>query len=162
MKLPDTHAIATRATSPRAMLVLAPLILAGCEPRPAPPPAAPTPAVAIDSGRVAVAGGALYYEAAGKGAPVILLHGGNLDRRMWDEQFGELSQHYRVIRYDARGYGRSSAADQAFSAHEDLAGLMRGLNLVRASLVGLSLGGRIAIDFALAHPDQPVARLLAE
>jgi pimeloyl-ACP methyl ester carboxylesterase len=154
MPRPDAH---PAARSLRAVLVLAPLILAGCEPRPA---AAPTPA-AIDSGRVTVAGGALYYEAAGKGAPVILLHGGNLDRRMWDEQFGELSRHYRVIRYDARGYGRSSVADQPFAAHEDLAGLMRGLNLERASLVGLSLGGRIAIDFALAHPGQVERLVLA-
>jgi len=110
-------------------------------------------AIAVDSGYATVDNGRLYYEAAGSGAPVILLHGGNLDRRMWDEQFATLRPHFRVIRYDARGFGRSSPADQPFAAHDDLAALIRELNLTRASLVGLSLGGRIAIDFALAHPE---------
>lgn len=111
------------------------------------------PAASVDTGRVEVDGGTLYYEAAGTGAPVILLHGGNLDRRMWDEQFALLRAHYRVIRYDARGYGRSSPADHAFQAHEDLAALFRELKLPRATLVGLSMGGRIAMDFALDHPE---------
>lgn len=135
------------------------IILLACDPPPE--PSQSLSRTAIDSGRVEIEGGTLYYEVAGQGPPVILLHGGNLDRRMWDEQFELLRQHYRVIRYDARGYGRSSAADQPFEAHEDLRTLMRGLKLERASLVGLSLGGRIAIDFALAHPDQVDRLVLA-
>jgi pimeloyl-ACP methyl ester carboxylesterase len=115
--------------------------------------------VAPDSGRVRVAGGTLFYESAGAGTPVILLHGGNLDRRMWDAEFVALQRTHRVIRYDARGYGRSGPADTPFSAHDDLRVLMDALRLPRASLVGLSLGGRIAIDFALAHPDR-VERLV--
>ena len=118
-------------------------------------PARSTPDAAVtsvDTGRVAVNGGSLYYEAAGVGPPVILLHGGNLDRRMWDLQFALLRQRYRVVRYDARGFGRSSAADRPFAAHDDLAALVRELHLSGAALVGLSMGGRIAIDFALAHP----------
>lgn len=71
---------------------------------------------------------------------------------MWDPQFELLRTRYRVVRYDARGFGRSSAADQPFSAHDDLAALMRGLHIAHASIVGLSLGGRIAIDFALEYP----------
>ena len=59
----------------------------------------------------------LAWREVGQGRPVILLHGGNLDRRMWDEQFELLRQHYRVIRYDARGYGRSSAAERTTKAH---------------------------------------------
>ncbi len=150
----------TSEAGARLTVVLASWFLLGCEPQPAPPPAALSQ-VPVDTGRVTVGGGSLYYEAAGQGSPVILLHGGNLDRRMWDEQFALLKRHYRVIRYDARGYGRSSAADTPFQAHEDLAGLMRGLKIERASLVGLSLGGRIAIDFALAHPDQVDRLVLA-
>lgn len=107
----------------------------------------------VDSGYVAIDGGRLYYEAAGSGASVILIHGGNLDRRMWDDQFALLQKQFRVIRYDARGYGRSSPADEPFAAHDDLAALLRGLRLTRASIIGLSLGGRIAMDFALAHPE---------
>ena len=114
---------------------------------------APT-AMSPDTGRVPVPGSSLYYESAGSGSTVILLHGGNLDRRMWDAEFAALERTHRVIRYDARGFGRSGPADTAFSAHHDLLALMDALQLRRASLAGLSLGGRIAIDFALAHPDR--------
>jgi 3-oxoadipate enol-lactonase len=127
-------------------------------------PAPATPAaevVAIDTGRIAVPGGSLYYEAAGTGTPVVLLHGGNLDRRMWDREFARLRQTHRVVRYDARGFGKSSAADQPFAAHDDLAALLRGLGIARASLIGLSLGGRIAMDFALAHPEMVDRLVLA-
>lgn len=119
----------------------------------------PRSVVTIDTGHVAVEGGSLYWEAAGKGVPVILIHGGNLDRRMWDAQFDTLRHHYRVIRYDARGFGRSSPADRPFRAPEDLAALLRAHGISRATLVGLSMGGGIAIDFALAHPDM-VSRLV--
>lgn len=115
--------------------------------------AADSAVAVVDTGRVAVDGGSLYYEAAGSGPPVILLHGGNLDRRMWDDQFELLRRNHRVIRYDARGFGRSSGADTAYAAHDDLAALFRGLGLSRVVLVGLSLGGRIAIDFSIAHPE---------
>jgi pimeloyl-ACP methyl ester carboxylesterase len=118
-------------------------------------------AARVDTGRVAIEGGSLFYEAAGSGSTVILIHGGNLDRRMWDPQFELLRKRFRVMRYDARGYGRSSAADQPFSAHDDLAALMRGLHIERASIVGLSLGGRIAIDFALKYPEMVDRLVLA-
>jgi 3-oxoadipate enol-lactonase len=80
---------------------------------------------------------------------------------MWDAEFEFLRVHHRVIRYDARGFGRSGSADTAFAAHDDLLALMRALNIPRASLVGLSLGGRIAIDFALAHPEMVDRLVLA-
>lgn len=107
-----------------------------------------------DTGRVRVPGSTLFYESAGSGSPVILLHGGNLDRRMWDAEFAALQRTHRVVRYDARGYGRSGPADTAFSAHDDLRVLMDALRLEKASLIGLSLGGRIAMDFALSHPER--------
>jgi 3-oxoadipate enol-lactonase len=106
-----------------------------------------------DTGFVVVPGGRLYYEARGNGRTVVLLHGGNLDRRMWDEQVPVLLPHFRVIRYDARGFGRSGPADTTFQAHTDLYALLEHLAVHRASLVGLSLGGRIALDFALDHPE---------
>jgi pimeloyl-ACP methyl ester carboxylesterase len=113
----------------------------------------------LDTGRIAVPGSTLFYERAGAGRTVVLLHGGNLDRRMWDAEFLALQRDYQVIRYDARGYGRSGRADTAFAAHDDLLALLQQLNVPRAALVGLSLGGRIAMDFALAHPDR-VERLV--
>lgn len=140
-------------------LILVVLLLA-CQPsgREAPPAAASAPP---DTGRVAVPGSSLFYESAGTGSPVILLHGGNLDRRMWDTEFNALRASHRVIRYDARGFGRSGRADTAFSAPHDLLALMDALELSRASLVGLSLGGRIAIDFALSHPERVDRLVLA-
>ena len=137
----------------RLSLTLATLVLCGCDGPPAPATRAGA-ITSLDTGRVAVAGGALYYEAAGSGALVILLHGGNLDRRMWDTQFALLRQYYRVVRYDARGFGRSSTADHPFAAHDDLAALVCARRLPRVTLVGLSMGGRIALDFALAHPER--------
>jgi pimeloyl-ACP methyl ester carboxylesterase len=91
----------------------------------------------------------------------VLLHGGNLDRRMWDPQFLALARTHRVIRYDLRGFGRSGAADAPFQAHEDLRVLLDSLKLPRASLIGLSGGGRIAIDFALAYPERVDKLVLA-
>jgi len=75
-----------------------------------------------------------------------------LDRRMWDQQVPALTPHFRVIRYDARGFGRSSAADTAYSGETDLYQLLNQLGVQHASLVGLSLGGRTAVDFTLNHP----------
>ena len=96
----------------------------------------------------------LYYERAGSGPAVVLLHGGNLDSRMWHDQYVPLSQMFTVIRYDIRPYGRSANTEKGFSSVEDLRGLLDHLRIRHASLVGLSLGGRIAIDFTLAYPER--------
>ncbi len=107
----------------------------------------------LSSGSVAVDGGRLYYETLGKGAPVILIHGGFGDRRMWDAQMEPLSQAFRVIRYDHRGFGKSSAPDKPYSPVADLVALMEHLELKRANLVGNSMGGTLALDFALLQPN---------
>ena len=114
-----------------------------------------------DSGTIAVNGTQLFYEEAGRGSVVILLHGGNLDRRMWDPQFLPLAREHRVIRYDLRGFGKSGPADTPYRADDDLRALLDALHIHRASLVGLSGGGRIAIDFALAHPEMVDRLVLA-
>jgi 3-oxoadipate enol-lactonase len=120
-----------------------------------------SPAASVDTGSFFVPGSRLYYESMGSGPTVVLLHGGNLDRRMWDEQLPVLVPHFRVIRYDARGFGRSGHADTVFQAHADLYALLHHLDVRRASFVGLSLGGRIAIDFTLEHPDMVEKLVLA-
>jgi pimeloyl-ACP methyl ester carboxylesterase len=95
----------------------------------------------------------LYYEVAGAGEPtVILIHGGMLDNTMWDEQFDQLSRSHRVVRYDASAHGQSDLPADAYWDHADLRGLMDHLEIERAVLVGLSMGGRIAIDMALEEP----------
>lgn len=115
----------------------------------------------VDTATVHVNGTRIFYEAAGSGSVVVLLHSGNLDRRMWDPQFLALARDHRVIRYDARGYGRSGPASSPYRGDDDLRALLTALHVPRASLVGLSQGGRIAIDFALAHPDMVDRLVLA-
>jgi 3-oxoadipate enol-lactonase len=105
------------------------------------------------SGMAEVNGTTLYYESAGKGSAVVFLHGGLLSSAEWDEQFSTFAEHYRVIRYDARGYGKSAVRRLPFSPVEDLYQLLRFLNVSRVSLIGGSMGGAVAIDFALEHPE---------
>jgi 3-oxoadipate enol-lactonase len=118
-------------------------------------------AATFDSGTAVVNGTRLYYEALGSGEPVILLQGGNLPLEMWDEQFAKLAQTFRVVRYDARGFGRSAAKSGPYASEEDLLALLQHLKMPKASLVGLSLGGRVAIDFALLHPEMVERLVLA-
>lgn len=104
------------------------------------------------SGFAEVNGTRLWYETAGKGSTVVLVHGGLVDSRLWDDQVKEVSKRHRVVRYDLRGYGKSAAPTADFSPVEDLRALLAFLKVERATVVGLSLGGIIAADFALEHP----------
>jgi pimeloyl-ACP methyl ester carboxylesterase len=104
------------------------------------------------SGYAEVNGTKLYYEVQGKGPAVVLIHGGLVDRRLWDDQMSPLSKRYRVVRYDLRAFGKSASATEPFSHIEDLRALLDFLKIERATLVGLSLGGIIAADFALEYP----------
>lgn len=103
----------------------------------------------------------LHYEVRGKGEPVVLIHGGLVDSRMWDPQVPELEKHFQVIRYDLRGFGKSPASAEPVSHIDDLQTLMRSLKIGKASIIGLSLGGMIAIDFALDHPEMVDKLILA-
>jgi len=111
------------------------------------------------SGFAALNGTAFYYEIAGAGSPLVLVHAGICDSRMWDEQFARFAQHYRVIRYDMRGYGQTAAVDGPFAHHHDLYGLLKHLGIARTHLLGCSMGGSACLDFALAYPDM-VDRLI--
>jgi len=108
----------------------------------------------FERGIVSVAGGEIYYEAMGAGEPLVLIHGGSLDHRMWDDQFERFAADFRVIRYDARGHGLSRSPFGPRRDEEDLCMLLDHLGIERAHVMGLSLGGRIAVDFALQHPDR--------
>lgn len=113
----------------------------------------------IHTGLAPINGAQLYYEIAGDGQPMILIHAGVADGRMWDEQFAEFAQQYRVVRYDMRGFGRSAMPSGTFSNHGDVAGLLDFLQIEQAIVVGISFGGKIAIDFALAYPER-ITRLV--
>ena len=114
-----------------------------------------------DAGFAEVNGARLYYEAVGAGHPLVLLHAGIADGRMWDDQVAAFAERYRVVRYDARGFGRSGAASGSFSPRADLAALLAALGIERAHLVGLSMGGALAIDVAQEYPELVSALVLA-
>lgn len=105
------------------------------------------------SGFADVNGAKIYYEVSGEGQPLILLHAGVGDSRMWDDQIDAFAGRYRVIRYDARGYGKTEIVPGSYRPHEDLYGLMAFLGIERAFLLGCSMGGQAVIDFTLAHPE---------
>jgi pimeloyl-ACP methyl ester carboxylesterase len=105
------------------------------------------------SGSVPVEAGELYYERAGDGFPVVLVHGALWDRRIWEPQMDAFAARHDVIRYDQRGHGRSTPPTGRYSEVRDLAALLRDLGVGRCALVGCSTGAQIAIDFALEHPD---------
>ncbi|MCX4985729.1 alpha/beta fold hydrolase [Streptomyces sp. NBC_00572] len=105
-------------------------------------------------------GGRLRAERRGIGSPVVLLHGAGMDARLWDAVVPELARHHDVVRYDARGLGRSSLPDRPFDDVEDLGAVLDHFGLDRAALVGLSMGGETALDFALAHPGRVSALVL--
>ena len=120
-----------------------------------------SPADFTGHGFAPVPGTRLYYEVKGKGPALVLIHGGQLDSRMWDDQFDLLAREFTAIRYDVRGYGGSVRPDQVYSDADDLAALLDYLKVRKAHLVGLSLGGRIAVDCALAHPGRVRSLTLA-
>ncbi len=95
----------------------------------------------------------VYFEMQGQGAAIVLIHGFSLDSRMWDPQFDALARHHQVLRYDASGYGRSSVPDSPISGVDELAALLRALGISRAALLGMSMGGNVAINFTLKHPE---------
>lgn len=108
----------------------------------------------IDSGYINVDGGKLFYEAAGKGENIVLLHDGAVHREIWDAQFPVFAENYRVIRYDRRGYGKSPNPTAPFSNIDDLNQLFIQLKLEKAVIFGMSSGGGLAIDFTLKYPDK--------
>lgn len=107
----------------------------------------------------------IYYEAAGKGPPVLLSHGYSATSRMWRGQVEALKDSYRIITWDMRGHGQSdSPAEQArYSEAEtvaDMAAILDAEGIDRAVIGGLSLGGYMSLAFHLAHPARVRALML--
>lgn len=98
-------------------------------------------------------GGRLRYSTAGAGEPVVLIHGLGLDAAMWDPQWPVLQRAFRSIRYDVRGFGGSTLPQGPYSHSADLLELLDFLDARPAHVVGLSMGGQLALRFALEHPD---------
>jgi 3-oxoadipate enol-lactonase len=109
--------------------------------------------MSYQSGFVEINGADLFYEVKGEGHTVLLLHGYPLDSRMWDDQFEELSQNYQVIRFDYAGCGKSGPHNHEYSIVADVKGLLSFLQVKKMDLIGLSVGGNVAMDFTLAYPE---------
>ncbi len=103
---------------------------------------------------VDVKGARLWYDEAGSGPAVLLLHGGLGDSGLWEPVVPFLAERFRTIRTDLRFFGRSTGAAAPWSWQEDVVGVLDALGIDRAALVGLSMGGKLALDVALARPDR--------
>lgn len=106
-------------------------------------------------------GARVYYETAGEGPAVVFIHAGVGDRRMWNDQFALFAKQYRVVRYDHRSYGKTEGPVGDYDPVQDLAGLLDHLGVQAAALVGCSVGGQVATNFALTHPERVSALVLS-
>jgi pimeloyl-ACP methyl ester carboxylesterase len=120
--------------------------------------------IVVESGLAEVNGARLYYEVVGTGAPLVLVHGFGLDRRMWDEQFRSFARRRRVVRYDLRGIGRSAPPEpgQPYRHADDLKRLLDYFEIDQAALVGLSLGGLVGLYAALEQANRMSALVLVD
>lgn len=108
-----------------------------------------------------IGGAKFYYETYGGGRPLVLVHAGIADRRMWDGQVEAFARHFQVIRYDRRGFGRTEMVAGAYSHHDDLYRLLEFLGVGRCCLLGASQGAKTVVDFTLEHPEMAEALVLA-
>jgi len=120
-----------------------------------------TPWIAAAQPAIDRAPNGIAYEISGTGEPVVLIHAFSLDRHMWEPQVAALAGSYRVIRYDLRGHGDSAKGDQPYTGYGDLKDLLDSLGIARATLIGLSAGSELAINFAIAYPDRVTRLVLA-
>lgn len=95
----------------------------------------------------------LYYEVCGEGSALVFIHAGVSDHRMWDPQVAAFASRYKVVRYDLRDFGKSTMPNESFALRDDLHAVLRHLGIIKAALVGCSMGGATAIDFTLEHPE---------
>ena len=116
--------------------------------------------IQIQSGFLEVEDGKIYYERAGQGETIVLIHDGLVHHEIWEEQFPVFFENYDVVRYDRRGYGRSPQPEKPYSNIEDLHQLFHKLDIDKAIVMGMSAGGGLAVDFTLAHPKRVASLVL--
>ena len=102
----------------------------------------------------------LYAEVAGEGPAVALVHEGICDSRMWDPQWDSWSREFRLLRVDLRGFGRTPLEPGRFAHARDLIAALEAHGFDRVALVGVSLGGRVVLEVALARPELVSALVL--
>lgn len=102
-----------------------------------------------------------YYEVAGEGEPLLLIHGIDSDCRMWDPQFFNFARYFKTIRFDLRGFGKTAMPAEEFQILDDIQQLLTGLGIENAHIIGYSYGGTIAPAFALKYPESVKSLTLA-
>ena len=112
------------------------------------------------TGFAEINGAKLYYEVAGEGQPFVMIHAGIANKAQWDGQFDFFAKHYKVVRYDMRGYGQSQPVQADYQRHEDLRALLDDLKIDHAIVMGCSMGGGAAMNFALDYPDRADALIM--
>jgi pimeloyl-ACP methyl ester carboxylesterase len=113
------------------------------------------------SGFISSGNARLYYETAGQGLPLVMIHAGVADSRQWNNEFAFFARNQRVLRYDQRGYGKSEPVDGEFSHMDDLLAILDALGFHKPVVVmGCSMGGGLAMDFALANPSRVRALIM--
>ena len=101
-----------------------------------------------------------YYEISGTGFPLVLVHAGIADNRMWNDQFHVFAEKYQTIRYDRRGFGKTKMVAGDFSLHNDLYAFLKSIGIEQAILIGCSQGGKTVTNFAIEHPEMVKALVL--
>jgi 3-oxoadipate enol-lactonase len=109
---------------------------------------------ASESGYISFGDDSIFYETSGSGKVIMLIHDGMLHREVWNDQFSLYSRDYKVVRYDRRGYGKSSPATGTYTHLDDLKALYEQLRIDNAILIGCSSGGALCIDFTLENPER--------
>ncbi|MGJ8528133.1 alpha/beta fold hydrolase [Maritalea sp.] len=110
--------------------------------------------------QLSVDGGTIFGVSQGEGLPVVFLHAGVTDCRMWQPQLDNLDVDVHAIAYDRRGFGQTVSDDVEFNEIDDLEAVLSHFGVGAAIFLGCSQGGRLAIDFALRHPDQTAGLVL--
>lgn len=112
-------------------------------------------------GVIAAGAARIAYEIAGAGPSFIMIHAGVADSRQWTNEFAYFADRYRVVRYDLRGFGLSDPVDEEYTNLGDLVTVVEALQLSRPLiLMGCSMGGGLALDFALAYPQHVQALIM--
>ena len=115
----------------------------------------------IKTGHAVIGNAQIYYQLAGTGQPLIMIHAGVADSRQWGNEFAYFLKHFQVLNYDMRGYGKSEPVTGDFTHLQDLTALINHLGIdLPAIIMGCSMGGGLALDFALMHPSKVKALIM--
>jgi 2-hydroxy-6-oxonona-2,4-dienedioate hydrolase len=115
------------------------------------------------SGFASIGNARLYFEVAGGGPPFVMIHAGVADSRQWNNEFTHFADQFQVVRYDMRGYGKSEPVEGEFSHLADLIAILDHIGINKpAVMMGCSMGGGLAMDFALAQPSRARALIMVD